>query len=104
MQQYTTPTIRLAMSSDITFADEVFVTFGTRGKKFMTKTGDEITVSAEYVDVFLTQEESASFPKGDVQVEVNFTFFDSVANVMKRGYTNKATIFVDRNLLDEVIE
>ena len=41
MQQYTTPTIRLAMSKDITFADEVFVTFGTRGKKFMTKTGDE---------------------------------------------------------------
>ena len=104
MQQYTTPTIRLAMSTDITFADEVFVTFGNHGKKFMTKTGDEITVSAEYVDVFLTQEESASFPKGDVQVEVNFIFFDSVANVLKRGYTNKATIFVDKNLLDEVIE
>ena len=103
MQQYTTPTIRLAMSTDITFADEVFVTFGFNGKKFMTKTGDEITVSAEYVDVFLTQEESASFPKGGVQVEVNFTFFDSVANVMKRGYSDKPTIFVDRNLLDEVI-
>lgn len=103
MQQYTTPTIRLAMSTDITFADEVFVTFGTRGKKFMTKTGDEITVSAEYVDVFLTQEETAMFPK-DVQVEVNFTFFDPVANVMKRGYSDKPTIFVDRNLLDEVIE
>lgn len=103
MQQYTTPTIRLAMSTDITFADEVFVTFGFNGKKFMTKTGDEITVSAEYIDVFLTQEESASFPKGGVQVEVNFTFFDSVANVMKRGYSDKPTIFVDRNLLDEVI-
>ena len=103
MQQYTTPTIRLAMSADITFADEVFVTFGFNGKKFMTKTGDEITVSAEYIDVFLTQEESASFPKGGVQVEVNFTFFDSVANVMKRGYSDKPTIFVDRNLLDEVI-
>lgn len=103
MQQYTTPTIRLAMSTDITFADEVFVTFGTRGKKFMTKTGDEITVTAEYVDVFLTQEESAMFPK-EVQVEVNFTFFDDVANVMKRGYSDKPTIFVDKNLLDEVIE
>ena len=102
MQQYTTPTIRLAMSKDITFADEVFVTFGTRGKKFMTKTGDDITVTEEYVDVFLTQEETAMFPK-DVQVEVNFTFFDSVANVMKRGYTDKPTIFVDKNLLDEVI-
>lgn len=54
MQQYTTPTIRLAMSSDITFADEVFVTFGFNGKKFMTKTGNEITVSEEYIDVFLT--------------------------------------------------
>lgn len=104
MQQYTTPTIRLAMSKDITFADEVFVTFGFNGKKFLTKTGDDITVTEEYIDVFLTQEESARFPKGGVQVEVNFTFFDSVSNVMKRGYTDKPTIFVDKNLLDEVIE
>lgn len=104
MQQYTTPTLRLAMSKDITFADEVFVTFGFNGKKFLTKTGDDITVTEEYIDVFLTQEESARFPKGGVQVEVNFTFFDSVANVMKRGYTDKPTIFVDKNLLDEVIE
>ena len=71
----TTPTFTLTFPEsaliDLTAADDVFVTFAYGGE-ILTKTGVALTVEAKSVSVYLTQEETMSFPVGNVQIQVNW--------------------------------
>lgn len=74
--KYTTPTFLLEFPEDseidLTSADEVYVTFAFRGE-IVTKSGDDLTVTANTVSVLMSEDETMSFPVGDVQIQVNWT-------------------------------
>lgn len=97
----TTPTFQLKIndeSVDLTTADNVYVTFASMGWS-ITKTGDDIDVSANQVDVYLSQQETLAFPKGNVDVQINWTFDDG-----KRACTTIASVKVTKNLIERVLE
>lgn len=97
----TTPTFELKINDetvDLTEADNVYVTFATNGWS-ITKTSADLDVFAQQVDVYLSQEETLAFPKGDVDVQINWTFDDG-----KRACTTIASVKVTRNLIERVLE
>lgn len=100
MVRGTTPTFILTIEDDdvdLTTMDNVYVTIQQSGVK-MTKTGEDITVSAKEVDVFLSQEETLKFARGNVLVQINFTYEDG-----KRGCTEIVQVYVSENLYDGVL-
>lgn len=98
--QGVTPTFTLTVPDtvDLSEALNVYATF-SQGKNSITKTGEDLAVAVHAVDVYLNQEESLSFVKGEVKVEMNWTYADG-----SRCATKKATVEWDDNLLQEVLE
>ena len=97
----TTPTFQLKLISDsvdLTLAENVYATFKQKGKP-ITKTDDEIEVSATQVDVYLSQEETLSFCHGMVDIQLNWTYEDG-----QRACSKIVTILANRNLLERVLE
>ena len=97
--QYTTPTFTLTFSEselDLTQATHVYVTFG-KGREAVTKSDDDLVVSAKQIQVRLSQQETARF-LGDVEVQANWILpsGDRVASQV-------ATCTIDRQLLTVVI-
>ena len=71
MVRYTTPTFALTLPDtvDLTEAENVYVTFAQPGGRVIyTKTGDALDVTAQEVDVYLSQEETAQFRSGAVDI------------------------------------
>lgn len=97
----TTPTFSLIINDqtlDLTQCLNVYVTFKQRDKA-LVKTGDDITVTAQQVDVYLSQEETLSFVAGSLQVQLNWTYIEG-----RRACTQIKTIDIGENLLPKVIE
>ena len=72
--RYTTPVFTLTFSDqhlDLTEATDVFVTFKQAGK-LMTVTGEDLTVEKKSIAVSFTQEETAEFCVGDVEIQANW--------------------------------
>ena len=104
MYRGTTPTYTFTMPEgvDLTLADEIYVTFcKTNDALIMTKTGADLVVSSDKVDVFLTQEETLAFPNGFVQVQLNWLYQEEGRS--KRACSNKMRIKAEKNLIDEVL-
>lgn len=107
MINYTTPTISLVVEGvDITDKD-VYVTL-EQGNTELTKTGTDLIMSTETAEgqtvtnitLTLSQEESALFDYNKkASVQVNWIASNGV-----RAATEIQTIYVMRNLLDQVIE
>lgn len=71
----TTPTYTCTFSDesvDLTTATNVYVTF-EQGKNNITKSGEDIIVSAKQVEVYMTQRDTLLFEDGTVKVQVNWT-------------------------------
>lgn len=74
----TTPTITLTLDDetiDLTLASAVYVTFSKKGLT-VTKTGEDLTVAAQTVEVALSQTETLEFERGPVKVQLNWKFID----------------------------
>lgn len=104
MVRGTTPTFILTLDADLTDCN-VYVTFKQGkdcGEFSMTKTDEDISVTVENsvstVNVFLTQTETLKFSKGDMQIQVNWTFDNG-----KRACSEIETIRVDANLINGVL-
>jgi hypothetical protein len=100
MVRGTTPTFTFTLPDtvDLTTANNVYVTFAQRNGSTLTMSGDDITVSAQTVDVYLSQEQSLMFAKGNITAQINWTYADG-----QRACTNIVQIPVDANLLQEVL-
>lgn len=86
----TTPTISLTFddeSLDLTQASGVYVTFDSAGN-VMTKTGADLDVAERQIDVFLSQEETLSFPIGTVAIQVNWIYADGKRGASEVAYYN----------------
>ena len=67
----------------------------------MTKTDDDLEISSTQVEVYLTQEETLSFPNGLIQVQLNWLY--QVGDKVKRATSTKMMIEAQQNLLNEVL-
>lgn len=100
MIRATTPTFSLKIrdeSVDLTQALNVYATF-TQLSKVITKTGEDIVVSPQQVDVYLSQEETLKFTEGDVEVQINYTYANGTRAASKIAY-----IKVEKNLIGRVL-
>lgn len=97
--QATTPTFSLILPEtvDLTEAENVYVTF-QQGSNILTKTGEELDVSAHQVDVYLSQHETLQFGQGVVDLQMNWTFSGG-----QRAATENAKIDWVANLLKKVV-
>lgn len=99
----TTPTITFELEDsemDLTQARNVYVTFQwAGGSKSMTKTGSELTLTANTISVTLTQQETLDFKCDRIRVQVNWTYSDGT-----RWSTECVGFGVSEQLLDKVIE
>lgn len=96
----TTPTIVLTFSDDnldLTEAEHVVVSF--RGGVTIEKADDELEISAKMISVFLSQSETLTLAKGEIAVQVNWTYSDG-----KRAASNIAGFRLTENLVGRVIE
>ena len=97
----TTPTYILTFSEpslNLTEANNVYVTF-RKGAKILTKTGQDIEVTAKQVEIYLNQKETLSFSTGDVEVQVNWTTVGG-----RRACSEVVNIVLSKQLLEKVIE
>lgn len=92
----TTPTFQLKLVGeevDLTQANNVYATF-KQEQVDITKTGEDIEVSSNQVDVYLSQAETLSFRAGTVYVQLNWTYDDG-----RRACSNIISINVGKNLI-----
>ena len=82
-------------------ADNVFVSIA-QGSMTITKTGEDITVNGNTVEVALTQQESLRLKKGTSEIQVNW-LEESLAEGKKRIATIPITFKVDKQLLPKVL-
>lgn len=103
MYRGTTPTYTFKLKDDtvdLTQASNVYVTFAKADKtEIFTKTGEDLDVQAKQVSVFLTQEETLSFPVGYISAQVNWVYADGT-----RSATKIVQIQADTPLKDEVLQ
>ena len=105
MVRYTTPTFALTLPDtvDLTEAENVYVTFANPvGGVIFTRTDDALEITAHEVDVYLSQEETAQFTYGSVDIQLNWTYHE--AGEVKRACSEIARVPVTQNLLAEVVE
>ena len=103
MVRGTTPTFIFNTPVDLTEATSVYVTFSEMDDDvILTKTSTDLDITSESVSVFLTQEETLSFPNGKVKVQLNWIYTEGAR--VKRACSNQKTIIASDNLIDEVIE
>lgn len=99
--RYTTPVFTLTFSEktlDLTQARDVFVTF-VQADKAITKTGEDLDVTEKTIRVYFSQEDSAAFYVGDVNIQANWVTGDgnrAASEVVKYQFTEQ--------LLKQVIE
>lgn len=100
MVRGTTPTFKLYLNDeyvDLTQAVNVYVSFKQKDT-LITKTGEDIEVQENEVDVYLSQQETLQFIKGSVEIQLNWTYLDG-----RRACSNIITIEVDKNLIGDVL-
>lgn len=99
----TTPTISLMFPDtiDLTLATQIAVTFSDyRNNTILEKVGSELTVSAQQIDIDLTQEETLAMPK-DVLIQVNFLYVDGATT--RRSASTIQGLRFEKNLKAEVM-
>lgn len=110
MVRGTTPTYILKLKNkcdhddpiDLSIAEDVYVTFSNKQYQILlTKSGEDLSVVDNSIEVFLTQEETLSIPKGEFYIQVNWTYNDN--GVRKRACSVIKEIPSRRNLINEVI-
>lgn len=92
--RYTTPVFTLTFSEkelDLTQATGVYVTFKQAGK-LVTVTGEDLTVEQKTISVGFSQEETAQFCVGDVEIQANWVTGDgnrAASEVVKYQFTEQ---------------
>ncbi len=97
----TTPTFQLKIDDqtvDLTEARNVYATFEQRGTT-LTKSGEDIEVTAQQVDVYFSQADSLKFSAGSIDIQLNWTYSNGA-----RACTDIIRVTVGENLVPEVLE
>lgn len=98
--RYTTPTFTLEFSEkelDLTQASGVYVTF-KQASLIITKTGSDLEVQEKSIGVFMSQQETARFCVGGIEIQANWTTADG-----RRAASEVVGYEISEQLLPEVI-
>ena len=100
MYRATTPTFILTVPDtyDLTECSNIYATFQQQNGVSLTKSGEDLDISAHEVDVYLDQAETLLFKAGAVNIQLNFTFPGG-----QRACTDIVKIPMKENLLPEVL-
>ena len=99
-----TPTFTLTLPNtvDLSSAQNVYATFSDRDEKpIIRKTGADLSVDENVVEIYLTQEETLSLPAGTVLIQLNWTYDES--GVTKRACSEIISVQFANNLENEVL-
>lgn len=102
MHKGITPTFTLTLPEeiDLTYASNVYVTFKDRkGNNKITKTGPDLTIDTNTIQVYLGQEETLSL--SDVFIQVNWTYIEG--GLTKRAASEVAAVHFKPNLEEGVL-
>lgn len=97
MVKGTTPTFILTLQDADLTDSTVYVTF-KQDELLLTKSGSDLTIEQNVVNVFLSQEETLKFQRGNLYIQVNWTFDHG-----KRACSEVALVKVDNNLFNGVL-
>ena len=97
-----TPTITLTLPEqvDLSTAQNVYVTL-LSGNEKNTKTGTDLVIDVNEIEMTLTQEETLAFAPGAVYIQVNWTYTEG--GQVKRAASDVASIIFKTNLENEVL-
>lgn len=96
----TTPTFKLTLSDstiDLAQATNVYATF-KQGNTAVTKTGEDLDISGNYLEVYLSQDETLKFKEGVVSIQVNWVYSNG-----SRASTDISNVKVGANLIPKVL-
>ena len=100
MVQATTPTFILTLPNDIDLDEAVHVYFTMRQNgSVIEKSDSDLTIDANEVSVYLSQEETLKLSIGAARIQLNWTYANG-----SRACSTIATVAVDENLLKAVVE
>ena len=100
MVQATTPTFILTLPNDIDLGEAAHVYFTMRQNgSVIEKSDSDLTINANEVDVYLSQEETLKLSLGAARLQLNWTYANG-----SRACSTIATVNVDENLLKAVVE
>lgn len=105
MVRGTTPTFILTLDESVNLTGcNVYVTFWQDKKDcckdlLLTKTNEDLEISTNVINVYLTQEETLKFQRGNMSIQVNWTFDGG-----QRACSEIANVKVDTNLLGMILE
>lgn len=105
MYKGTTPTFTLTLPEeiDLAYASNVYVTFSHgEGSSKLTKTGEDLVIDRNVIDVFLTQAETLAFAGSAVFLQVNWTYQEG--DVTKRAASEVVVLRLKENLEAGVLE
>lgn len=106
MIRWTTPTFTLTVKGevDLTQADKVVVSIRQETGTGFDFSGDSLEITEpNVVQLWLTQEQSASLAGKKAEVQINWTYLDPDGQTVRRAATYIAEFRVSKNLLNEVI-
>ena len=107
----TTPTLTFTIrpkrqtdTIDLTEAAHVYLTI-LQGRTEIEKTETDMEITANTVEVWLTQEESLKLADGsNCDVQINWTYLAADGETVRRAATEVKTINIGKQLLKRVIE
>lgn len=100
MTKGTTPTFTLTLPETVDLTEAVNVYFTLQqGKKVIKKTGNDLTVSAQQVEVYLTQNDTIDLAQGSASLQLNWTYANG-----SRACSNIANVSISHNLEQGVLE
>ena len=105
MVRLTTPDFSLTLRDDtidLNEAANVYVTF-QQGSYSVTKTGSELDVHGNVIDIWFSQEDMLNFVPGGVNIQINWTYHEKDGKIL-RVSTGIKRIQITRNLLNKVVE
>ena len=98
MRRGSTPTNTFEVDLDLTAAT-IFVSYEQNGSIIIEKTGTDLTVTDESIELTLTQEETLRFRPGEVLIQIRYVFPNGTADA-----SNIIRTTAERILKDGVIE
>ena len=100
MVQATTPTFVLTLPQDIDLGEAAHVYFTLRQNgATIEKSDTDLTIDANEVEIYLSQEETLKLSIGAARLQLNWTYANG-----SRACSTIATVTVDENLLKAVVE
>lgn len=102
----TTPTLTLRVRDDtlnLGIAESVYFTL-SQGTNVITKDSHDMSIDGNVVQVWLSQRDTLRLRVGKADIQLNWTYNESIGSTHKRNATKTKEIDITKQLLMRVVE